>query len=346
METVICNIITNFCIVFHMIYMNIKLDAICSNIEYVNAKTNNKTCAVVKANAYGSGIERITELLYKKVQMFAVANEFEYSQILCKFPQAKVLIFNSDTVGNLSNNAIFSVSNKDDVDRISSITNVVAVKVNCGMNRFGCAPHLVDDIVQYAKHKGLSVVQIYTHFPSAEIAKKNINIFTKCTNAYDGKVERHCCSSNFFHLGDDYKFDTVRTGLALYGYGYKNLTPACEIYTTVAHTFNLKSGNCVGYGQTKLKRNSKIAILSAGYADGLVINNNLHFAINGKLCKIIDRPCMDTVMVDVSETTCNIGDRAYLLGNGIDMDKCTKFSGTFAHHILTSIHTRVIRNYV
>ena len=86
--------------------------------------------------------------------------------------------------------------------------------------------------------------------------------------------------------------------------------------------------------------------MSVGYADGIPFSKDFTVSINGKLCKIVNNPCMDCVAVDISEVKCKIGDRAYILGGGITMEDASEFCHYIPHQVLTAFHTRVVVDYV
>ncbi|MBR2988222.1 MAG: alanine racemase [Clostridia bacterium] len=329
-----------------MIYYRVYRDSIVKNLAKIKNRVKVPVTAVVKANAYGLGLEKISLLLYELGCDFAVANNNECSQILSFIPNAKVLVLGNELYENYNCNAVYSVSGYDEIDFIKGKTKRVAIKVNTGMNRFGCAISSVESLVNYAKLKGLSVSEIYTHFSSPCSAKEQFDLFVQGTDFCNGKIKRHCCCSNCMSLEQQYYLDGVRIGLALYGFGYRELTPSLEIYLKIVNVLSLNKGDKVGYGDLTLVKDAKIAILSAGYADGIPFSKNFTVSINGKLCKIVNRPCMDSLAVDVTDVKCCVGDSAYILGGGISMNDACSFCDFIPHLVLTAFHTRVIVDYV
>ena len=329
-----------------MVYYRVYCDSIVKNFTAIKRRVGVPIIAVVKANAYGVGVEKISKLLFELGCSFAVANEYESRQILSFIPDANILVLGNELYDGYNEKASYSVSGFDEIDFLRGKAKRIAIKVNTGMNRFGCAPTSVESLVNYARLRGLTVSDIYTHFSSLDSASEQFELFNSATAFCGGRIARHCCCSNCMSLGSEYYLDGVRVGLALYGFGHNKLVPSVEIYLKVVNLLSLKKGDRVGYGDYYLKKDTKIAILSAGYADGVPLSNNFAVLINGNICKVVNRPCMDSVAVDVTDVKCVVGDSAYVLGGGLLMSDAVNYCGLIPHQILTAFHTRVAIDYV
>jgi alanine racemase len=152
-------------------------------------------------------------------------------------------------------------------------------------------------------------------------------------------------------------FTMVRTGINLHGSfdpnGRKALKvkPVLTLKTRVAQVRELPAGTAIGYGRTwKLKRPAKIAVISAGYADGLplALTNRGHVFIGGRRCPIVGRISMDYTTVDVSPVkNVRAGDEVICLGkcgrDSITPDDWAAIKGTHAYDIICSLGSRVQR---
>jgi len=160
--------------------------------------------------------------------------------------------------------------------------------------------------------------------------------------------------------GGDFRFDLCRPGIALYGGAARSGEPeTAPVVRLEARVIQVRAGNpgeTVGYGATQtLTRPSKIAVLSLGYADGVLrmaSSSDAHpgasVMLNGARCPLIGRISMDLVAVDVTDANPAVqrGDRAVLLGDGIGVDELAHHAGTIGYEVLTSLGQRYQRVYV
>jgi alanine racemase len=163
--------------------------------------------------------------------------------------------------------------------------------------------------------------------------------------------------------GRDYHFQMVRPGIALYGgravSGRKNpMAPVVTLHVPIVQVKEARTGETVGYGATHaLSRDSRLAILSHGYADGFLRSLSASntrpggkVVIRGKACPVIGRVSMDQVTVDITElgpdNIPNPGEGAEVLGNLLGVDDLADAGGTIGYEILTSLKGRYSRNYV
>ena len=168
----------------------------------------------------------------------------------------------------------------------------------------------------------------------------------------------HACASSATLNYPSAHFDMCRFGLVMYGYestengnknGKLNLEPILKVKSKISAIRNLPKDSKIGYDCTfTLKKDSKIAVVPVGYGDGFPRNlsNKANVKINGILCPIVGRVCMDMIMVDVSNVEeVNEGDVAVVFDEDLIVDDVKK-SGTIIHEILCGILPRVKRVYV
>ena len=147
----------------------------------------------------------------------------------------------------------------------------------------------------------------------------------------------------------------VRLGIGLYGFdasGIVNhqLLPIGVLKTEISQILNLKKGDSVGYGRSgKLLKDSKIATVAIGYADGfsrLFSNGNARMLVNNKFAPVIGNVCMDMTMIDISGIEANEGSEVIVFGNTLSLTTLSKAINTIPYEILTNISDRVKRIYV
>jgi len=147
----------------------------------------------------------------------------------------------------------------------------------------------------------------------------------------------------------------IRLGIGLYGVDSTNahqikLQPAATLKTTIAQIRNVTKGNTIGYNRKGIiERDSKIATIRIGYADGFsrkLGNGNGSVFINGQLAKTIGNICMDMAMIDVTEIN-NIkeGDEVEIFGTHIPIQQVAAWCKTISYEIMTSVSQRVKRIY-
>ena len=147
----------------------------------------------------------------------------------------------------------------------------------------------------------------------------------------------------------------VRLGIGLYGHTAdpemkSRLLPVLSWKTCISQVKEVSAGETVGYGGAfRLDKNTPIAILPVGYADGLARslgNGKGHVVIKGKECPTIGNICMDMCMVDISSVACEVGDEVQLIGDHITLEHMAGMMGTIPYEVLTSIPPRIKRHYI
>lgn len=244
------------------------------------------------------------------------------------------------------------------------------LKFNTGMNRLGISPGHVSQIVSQLKVKPSEwrPEGVATHFACAEdpehpVMQRQLESFRSIT----GQVKSiwtdtlfHCANSaaiwNAKKYGLEGWTDVVRPGISLYGVPpwsgapARGLEPVMELRYSVIQRRTLKPGESIGYGATfRLKGNEpamEIAILGAGYADGLhrMNSNTGQVDLGGKLRRFLGIVSMDLSAVECDAST-RVGDWARILGEGLDPWTQSKAAGTIPYELLTSVSRRVRRLY-
>lgn len=345
-----------------------------------NLPENIELISVVKADAYGHGLAQIVERsLQSGIKTFAVANiqeAFELKNVGIGWP---VLILGSLLPGEEhlipGTDFIPTISSIEEFNRLEqvcinkNINTEFHLKIDTGMGRLGIWHKDCLNFISYAlKSNYLKLVGLYTHYSSASndldytlLQKQRFqNILDHIDNA---KLVIHADSSSSINcLPFDTNYNAVRLGLLQYGILPLNnikknsflVNPILSFYTKVGLIKSLPKGTPISYGKSyKLKRDSKIAILTAGYADGvpLAYSSKGRVLINGEYCSIIGKITMDQTIIDVSNLeNIDIGDKVTLIGKSkdkeISIEEYSNNTGTIPWDTLCSITKRVQRIYI
>lgn len=310
-------------------------------------------CAMVKANAYGHGMIDIVKVLKDKVSLFGVANSFEGITLRKMFADLDILVVGKAKNFSklIKNDIAITIDSLDEAKQISSICQKlnqkakIHVAVNTGMNRIGVkALEEFKDILQIIKQDNNMILSgVFTHVFDADL--KN-NHFYEQMKIFHQFVKHIYDKHVLIHIGGSYALkhkipsfvNMVRIGYFLYGYGMRGLKPVMQIESRIIKLIDGKEGEYVGYGnKTKLKQNTKIAVVPMGYADGLNrrLSNAYNVRINSKKCPIIGNICMDMFMIDVTNTNCKMLDNINVMDNAVNM---AKIVDTSPYEILTSFN--------
>ena len=332
--------------------------------------------AVVKADAYGCGLEPVTRRLYKAgCRTFFVADVVEGRRARAIAPDAIIYVLNGLMPGSapaFANDYLRPVINSTtelaEWDAFVAINNWrggAALHVDTGMNRLGIT---VDEAVALAprlQSESHGFTLLMSHLACAEtpdhpMNDRQIRLFREIRLLYRGLTSSLANSSGIF-LGGTVFCDLVRPGVALYGVnptpGQKNpMRPVVELKGRVIQVRVVNQGDTVGYGAAfAAARPSRIAIVALGYADGFLRSAAAarskpaaDVVIAGRRCPVAGRVSMDLLAVDVThlpEGTARRGDLATLIGDGMSIDDLAAAMGTIGYEVLTSLGRRYHRVY-
>ena len=329
--------------------------------------------AVVKANAYGHGVEKLTPVIKNKVDGFAVAG-LDEALILrksgIKNPVLVLSYYENDQAAlkhAISKNISFAVYGKSQIDWLNEAARVagrrakVHLKVDTGTSRLGIMPPEVDDFLRFIHQaKNLQLEGIFSHFADSEenetYTKKQLKIFDQIADRPEfTKVIRHIACSAAAVIYPGSRQDLVRIGIALYGlYSSKKvhipLKTVLSWRTKIIQIKKLRVGIVVGYGlRFKTKRNTTMAVLPIGYADGYdrKLSNIGEVLVSGRRCRVLGRVCMNLTMVDVTGLSAKVGNEAVLIGKQgreqITADELAEKVGTSNYEIVTRINWNLPR---
>ena len=336
-----------------------------------------KALAICKANAYGHGIIEIAKRLEQcGADMLAVARVSEGVELRENNIKLPVLCLGeaepdlADLIAN--NNIIQAVGNLELAKKLSQealkLNKIIQVhvKIDTGMSRIGfyipddkaARLKVVNEILELKNLKGLEVKGMFSHFANAagdaDYSQLQLDKFNDIKEQLINnglKLETcHIAASDAMILRNDTHLNMVRMGIALYGYkscvtgnidSELGLKPVMKLKSRIAAVRSLPKGTKIGYGCThELTRDSVIAVLQVGYADGLprLLSNNYCVKINNIKCKILGRVCMDMCMADVTDLindniSVEVGDEAVIYDGDLTVE-AAKNAGTVIHEIL------------
>ncbi len=350
--------------------------AIKHNLKYFRSKLKPDTrlLVVIKAFAYGSDPVAVARILEEeKIDYLAVAYIQEgvalrkagiTSPILVLHPQRENFewLIKYELEPDIYNFEVLQYI----IGLIKSkgIKNYpVHIKLNTGMNRLGFR---LDDVSKLSgiltKQDTLKVRSIYSHLAASEDSEekdftlKQINLFDDlydelCKTLHYTPVKHIANTSGILNYPEAH-FDMVRLGIGFYGFGNQpdetaKLKNVCNLISKISQIQYIKKGETVSYNRRfKAQRDSRIAVIPLGYADGLnrLLSNGKGFVtINGKKALIAGTVCMDIFMVDVSDINCNVGDKVIVFDHQDQVLEFAKQTQTIPYEILTSISQRVRR---
>lgn len=358
--------------------LTIDLDAIVENHRYLHKTSKLRSAAVVlKANAYGLGADQVGPALARiGVRSFFVASLEEGLRLRrCLdevVPACSIYVLAGPLPGAESlyqehqlMPVINSLGQLETWRRYNKAREQVlpaALHVDTGMSRMGFPALEVQKLGEYPNFlEGTLPLLIMSHMVAAEEPENPINrqqlAAFKTALGHLPKAPASLANSSGIFLGDDYHFDMVRCGAALFGInptpGQANpMKQVVQLKAKILQIRWIDAPQSVGYGAThKVSRPARIATLSAGYADGLLhsLSNRGKVWAAGREVPVVGRVSMDFLTIDITEIepeSIAPGDYVEIIGPNQDVDALAKDAGTIGYEILTALGDRYHRDYV
>ncbi len=361
-------------------WAEIDLDALAHNYRALrsNLEPGCKFVGVVKANAYGHGAVPVAKKLEELgAEYLAVACLDEAVELRQAGITAPILILGG-TPGQFApellrydiTQTVFDLTTAKEYSAAAQKAGKslkVHIKADTGMGRLGfVGADRVAEIKEVCALPGLEAEGLFTHFADADGSEEyTMAQFTSFLDLRDA-LERegvtfkinHCAASAAMLHYPCTHLDMVRPGIALYGHypdedavglDGPGLIPVMTLKTRVAAVRTLPAGSCISYGRTHvLSRESRLAVLPIGYADGLHrgLSGRMEVAFDGQPAPIVGRICMDLCMADVTDLPqVQPGDVAEVFGKNLRVEDKSDTLGTISYECLTSISRRVPRVY-
>lgn len=336
--------------------------------------------AVVKADAYGLGIEDAGVTFYRAgARDFFVATVSEGVTLRPYVPQARIFVLSGVWPGQeadiIESDLVPVLASEEQLSHWTAVAaqagdHPCALQIDTGFNRLGLS---VDDAIALAEDPcrpaSFSPVLVLSHLacadtPASPMNRMQLDNFRRATAAYEG-IEASLSASAGIFLGEDYHFDLTRPGISLYGGEAVNGTanPMRPVATAEARIIMIReagTGETVSYGGAcTLARPSRLAIAATGYADGYhralsgagtpLRASGQHGGqafVNGYRVPIAGRVTMDLTIFDITdvpEHAVRTGDYIELFGPHMPLDEVARAAGTIGYEILTSMGLRYER---
>ncbi len=355
--------------------LTVRLGALAANYREVRRRAAPALAfPVVKANAYGLGVDHVAPTLAQAgADTFFVARIEEGVTLRALLPSARIFVLDglnattapaflsrrlAPVLNSLDEIALWSELGKRERRRLEA-----AVQIDSGMNRSGVSHSELAQLEPRLKQAlaGVDLKLVMSHLACADEPDHAMNRTQlerfRAALARLPSAPASLAASAGIELGRDHLFDVVRPGMALYG--GKPVPARPNPYRTVAILISrvlqlrrVDKGETVGYGATfAAARPTILATVAAGYADGLMRANGGKgkALVGGVRVGFAGRISMDLAALDVTEVPADMlapGAEAEFLGESIALDEVAQAAGTITHEVLTSISPRAKRIYV
>ena len=337
--------------------------------------------AVVKADGYGHGAIPVAKAAIQAgATALGVATNEEALELREAGITEDILVLGpSVSVADfkllVQNNIIFTVYTCEQLQYAQQAAEQcgqaarIHLKVETGFHRLGLEPEHTKEFCQCANNcKNVCLEGIYTHFAAADEEGESfvhqqyaeLQMAEEIVRSAGFAPIVHACATAATLRFPQYHRDMVRLGIGLYGYFPSKETvttkvsfiPAMDLKTKIDRICTLEPGDTVSYNRTFIATQpSKIAVLPIGYGDGYprLLSNRGNGIVNGCMCKIAGRVCMDRTMMDVTQANAQPGAQVTLLGREgnlcISAEEIAATCGTISYEILTSLSHRIPRVY-
>jgi alanine racemase len=352
--------------------LKINLTAIASNWELLRKYTEAECAAVVKANAYGCGIEPIVKALSESgCGIFFVTNLPEAKRVRAIAPNVTIYVLHglySGTAPAFAElnarpviNSMIEMAEWDTFVTSRQWSGGCAVNVDTAESGVGLS---VEEAIAFAPKvhaQNHGITLLMSHLENDEKAnhpvnERQISLFRDLRHAYSGIPGSLANSSGIF-LGRKAHFDLVRPGSALYGInptpGLSNqMLPVIELQARIVQVHNLAPRkSTAGIIGRNAKQCRRLAFVSVGYADGYPCTspNKLQVLVGGYRCPVAGEPLMDLLPIDISDlpdpTAARRGEMVTLIGGEIGIDDVAAATRSTGREVLSHFGNRFHRIY-
>ncbi len=359
-------------------YLEVNLAQLRKNTEAIRAQvTPAKVMPMVKANAYGHGVDGVASFIEPYVDALGVAIVEEGIHLRELGIRKPILVAGGtlseqvplfaeyDLILTGSSSALLDIA--EEVSRATGKRIKTHLKIDTGMERVGVREYEAESfILKTSAYRHIEIEGIYTHFANSEPADRThallqLERFQEVLDLYNRHSLpvppiRHACNSGgILNLPQAY-FDMVRPGVMFYGVypgdevdRIVEVQPALTWRTRVAYAKRTRPGRPVSYGSLwQAEVETGIVTVPCGYADGYFrrMTNRAQVLIREKRYPQVGRICMDQFLVNIGDDDVSVGDEVILLGEGIRAEDLAQWMGTNEYEVMTNISARVPRVYV
>lgn len=363
----------------HETVLEVNLDAMVKNYNYFrqNLPAGTGIVCMVKASGYGAGSYEIAKTLQDAGAAYlAVAVLDEGIDLRRNGITMPIMVMNPKVANyksmffNHLEPEIYSFEMLEDVIREAGKNGIsnypIHIKLDTGMHRMGFIEEELPALMDLLESQDRVVAKsVFSHLATADCPDMNdytelqLGRFARYTDYMLSRssrpILRHVLNSAGILRYPQYHYDMARLGIGLYGANTlppemeKPLEVVSTLRTMIIAVREWKAGETIGYGRRGvLKRDSRIATIPIGYADGM----NRHFGngrvsviVNGKEAPTVGNICMDACMIDVTGIDCRVGDSVEIFGRQAGVQRLADVLDTIPYEVLTSVSPRVRRVY-
>ncbi len=361
----------------HETILEVNLQAVVDNLNHFRSflKADTKMVCMIKADAYGAGAIEIAKTLQEhRVDYLAVAVADEGVALRKAGITANIMVMNPEMTSFKTlfdydlEPEVYSFRLMDALIRAARKEGItgwpVHIKLDTGMHRLGFDPRQdIKELIDRLKHQSAIIPRsVFSHFVGSDnddfdsFSAQQFNLFEegskKLQEAFSHHILRHMDNSAGIEHFPERQMDMCRLGIGLYGVDPRDnhiLNTVSTLKTTILQKRNVKAGDSIGYSRkTILERDSVIAAIPIGYADGLnrrLGNRHGYCLVNGQKAEYVGNICMDVAMIDVTGIPCEEGDSVEIFGTDLPVTVLSDILETIPYEVLTSVSNRVKRVY-
>ena len=361
----------------HETILEVDLNAVVDNLNHYRSflKPETKMVCMIKADAYGAGAVEIAKTLQDhRVDYLAVAVADEGVTLRKAGITQNIIVMNPEMS---SFKTLFDYDLEPEVYSFRLMDALILaarkegiagwpvhLKLDTGMHRLGFDPRKdIDELIDRLKHQAAIIPRsVFSHFVGSDsddfdnFSAMQFQLFDegskKIQAAFNHKILRHMDNSAGIEHFPERQMDMCRLGIGLYGVDPRTngiLTTVSTLKTTILQLRNVPKEETVGYSRKgKLERDSVIAAIPIGYADGLnrkLGNRHCYCLVNGQKAEYVGNICMDVALIDVTDIPCKEGDSVEIFGKNLPVTVLSDVLETIPYEVLTSVSNRVKRVY-
>jgi alanine racemase len=333
-----------------------------------------KMMVMVKAFSYGSGYREIAAFLqHNRIDYLAVAFADEGTELRQFGIETPVMVMNPNVqslrtmIEYQLEPEIYSISLLKELAKELNDTNIIDfpihVKLDTGMHRLGLVSEDIDKFCKTIEESGkIRIASIFSHLSGSDSAtfddftheqiRKFEEMYDKISKLTNSKPDRHILNSAGILRFPQYQLEMVRLGIGLYGLIpdlCNKLVPVSQFKSVISQIHKVNKDDTVSYNRSgKMNKDSLIATIPVGYADGLdrrLGNGKWNFVINGQSVPVVGDICMDMCMIDITGVDANEGDEVIIFGPQNSINEMSATLGTIPYEVITGISQRVKRVY-
>jgi len=349
-------------------WAEINVDALIFNVGVVRKRApHSKVCAVVKANAYGHGLEEVVRALSPHVDAFAVAHCAEASRVRAVELEKPVWVFlgfrDQEELLQCVRERLTPVLSSD--HQVACLRTIpgqavsVVVEHDVGMGRLGLTNEEVEAALEFlSQQEHVHVEAVLGHFSGSEDPDR-----TQTNRQQDRFLQANkprlidlSLANSAAILGQpESHLQWVRPGLMLYGVSPRNgetgttvgLKPVINVFAQLGGIRWMEAGDTIGYGSTYVcEQRMRVGLVCFGYADGYPrkARSTGEVVVRDARARILGRVAMDSMMIDLTGIPDALpGDPVEVWGERMPVEEVAQKNSALAHQILTSLGPRVTR---